>query len=186
MNWCIIQIVPLKLWIRYRRCERNGLEVLFTEAGFFVAMVLLLVESCVLFPTLMCGVFVFSSVSAPSSRPPVLPSSRPHSLTPLHSTPLHSTPLHSTPLHSTPLHSTPLHSTPLHSTPLHSTPLHSLTPLLLRGRRGTMCTAKGSDVCPGVPLASLWCPLGSDNVHCQGVGCTKYALASLWRPSGVP
>lgn len=48
MNWCIIQIVPLKLWIRYRRCERNGLEVLFTEAGFFVAMVLL-VESCVLF-----------------------------------------------------------------------------------------------------------------------------------------
>ena len=27
--------------------------------------------------------------------------------------------------------------------------------LLLRGRRGTMCTAKGSDVRPGVPLASL-------------------------------
>ena len=26
---------------------------------------------------------------------------------------------------------------------------------LLRGRRGTMCTAKGSDVRPGVPLASL-------------------------------
>ena len=41
-------------------------------------------------------------------------------------------------------------------------------PLLSRGRRGTMCTAKGSDVRPGVPLASLWCP-----------------LASLWRPSGV-
>ena len=61
-------------------------------------------------------------------------------------------------------------------------------PLLLRGRRGTMCTAKGSDVRPGVPLASLWCPLGSaafawqawDNVHCQGVGCTP------WRPSGAP
>ena len=29
------------------------------------------------------------------------------------------------------------------------------SPPLLRGRRGTMCTAKGSDVRPGVPLASL-------------------------------
>ena len=28
-------------------------------------------------------------------------------------------------------------------------------PLLLRGRRGTMCTAKGSDVRPGVPPVSL-------------------------------
>ena len=52
-------------------------------------------------------------------------------------------------------------------------------PPLLRGRRGTMCTAKGSDARPGVPLASLWCPLGSaafvwqawDNRFCvAGVG----------------
>ena len=41
-------------------------------------------------------------------------------------------------------------------------------PLLLRGRRGTMCTAKGSDVRPGVPLASLWCPLGSAAFAWQG------------------
>ena len=57
------------------------------------------------------------------------------------------------------------------------------SPPLLRGRRGTTCTAKGSDVRPGVR-----CPLVSaafawqawHNVHCQGVGCTP------WRPSGVP
>ena len=54
-------------------------------------------------------------------------------------------------------------------------------PLLLRGRRGTISTARGSDV-------RLWRSLGSaafawqawDNLHCQGVGCTP------WRPSGVP
>ena len=51
------------------------------------------------------------------------------------------------------------------------------SPPLWRGRRGTMCTAKGSDVRPGVPWVSAsfawhaW-----DNVHCQGVGCTP------WRP----
>ena len=54
------------------------------------------------------------------------------------------------------------------------------SPPLLRGRRGTMCTAKGSDVRPGVPWVSAsfawqkW-----DNVHCQGVGCTH------WRPLGL-
>ena len=71
------------------------------------------------------------------------------------------------------------------------------SPRLLRGRRGTPCIGKGSDVRPGVPLASLWrpsgvplaslwCPLVSaafawqawHNVHCQGVGCTP------WRPLG--
>ena len=55
-------------------------------------------------------------------------------------------------------------------------------PPLLRGRRGTMCIAKGLDVRPGVPWAppllrrfawQAW-----DNVHCQGVGCTP------WRPLG--
>ena len=54
------------------------------------------------------------------------------------------------------------------------------SPPLLRGRRGTMCIAKGSDVRPGVPWVSAsfawqtW-----DNVHCQGVGCTP------WRPLGL-
>ena len=60
---------------------------------------------------------------------------------------------------------------------------HSLThthPPLLRGRRGTMCTAKGSDVRPGVPWVSAsfaW--QAWHNVHCQGVGCTP------WRPLGL-
>ena len=43
-------------------------------------------------------------------------------------------------------------------------------PTLLRGRRVTMCTAKGSDVRPGVPWGSdafAW--QAWDNVHCQGV-----------------
>ena len=54
------------------------------------------------------------------------------------------------------------------------------SPSLLRGRRGTMCTAKGSDVRPGVPWVSAsfaW--QAWHNVHCQGVGCT------LWRPLGL-
>ena len=47
------------------------------------------------------------------------------------------------------------------------------SPPLLRGRRGTMCTAKGSDVRPGVPWVSAsfaW--QAWHNVHCQGLGCT--------------
>ena len=47
------------------------------------------------------------------------------------------------------------------------------SPPLLRGRRGIMCIAKGSDVRPGVPWVSAsfaW--QAWDNVHCQGVGCT--------------
>ena len=54
-------------------------------------------------------------------------------------------------------------------------------PPLLRGRRGTMCTAKGSDVRPGVPWGSasfVW--QACDNVHCQGVW--MYALTSLGAP----
>ena len=53
------------------------------------------------------------------------------------------------------------------------------SPPLLRGRRGTMCTAKGSDVRPGVPWVSAsfaW--QAWHNVHCQG-GCTP------WRPLGL-
>ena len=54
------------------------------------------------------------------------------------------------------------------------------SPLLLRGRRGTMCIAKGSDVCPGVPWVSAsfaW--QAWDNVHCQGVGCTPWRFLGL-------
>ena len=87
-------------------------------------------------------------------------------------------------------------------------------PLLLRHRRGTMCTAKGSDVRPGVPLvslglrcfcvagvgqcalprgrmyavASLWCPLGSAAFAWQAwdnVHCQGVGCMP-WRPSGVP
>ena len=68
------------------------------------------------------------------------------------------------------------------------------SPPLLRGRRGTMCTAKGSDVRPGVPWVSAsfawqaWHNVHCDvafawqawhNVHCQGVGCMP------WRPLGL-
>ena len=54
------------------------------------------------------------------------------------------------------------------------------SPPLLRGRRGTMCTAKGSDVRSGVPWGSAafaW--QAYINVHCQGVRCTP------WRPLGL-
>ena len=63
-------------------------------------------------------------------------------------------------------------------------PLYALaslgSPSFLRGRRGTMCIPKGSDVRPGVPWVSAsfaW--QAWDNVHCQGVGCTP------WRPLGL-
>ena len=58
------------------------------------------------------------------------------------------------------------------------------SPPLLRGRRGTMFTVKGSDVRPGfrwrpwVSASFAW--QAWDNVHCQGVGCT------LWGSAGVP
>ena len=51
---------------------------------------------------------------------------------------------------------------------------------LLRGRRGTMCTGKGSDtpwrplVSAGLSVAFAW--QAWDNVHWQGVRCTP------WRP----
>ena len=58
-------------------------------------------------------------------------------------------------------------------------------PPLLRGRRGAISIAKGSDVRLWRPSGVPWSPpllRGRlwDNVHCQVVGC------SPWRPSGVP
>ena len=54
------------------------------------------------------------------------------------------------------------------------------SPPRLRGRRGTMCTAKGSDVRPGVPwVSAAFAWQAWHNVHCQGVGCTP------WRPLGL-
>ena len=50
-------------------------------------------------------------------------------------------------------------------------------PLLLRGRRGTMCTAKGSDVRPGVPWGSV-----AGVAQCALPRGLMYALASLGAP----
>ena len=83
------------------------------------------------------------------------------------------------PTHS-PTHSLTLSLTHSLTHPLTHPLTHSLTPPLLRGRRGIMCTAKGSDVRPGVPWVSAsfaW--QAWHNVHCQGVGCTP------WRPLGL-
>ena len=58
------------------------------------------------------------------------------------------------------------------------------SPSLLRGRRGTMCTAKGSDVRPGVPLASfglrLFCVAGVG--QCALPRGRMYAPGFRWRP----
>ena len=58
------------------------------------------------------------------------------------------------------------------------------SPPLLRGRRGTMCTAKGSDVRPGVPLASLglrlFCVAGVG--QCALSRGRIYAPGFRWRP----
>ena len=58
------------------------------------------------------------------------------------------------------------------------------SPPLLRGRRGTMCTAKGSDVRPGVSLASLglrlFCVAGVG--QCALSRGRMYAPGFRWRP----
>ena len=58
------------------------------------------------------------------------------------------------------------------------------SPPLLRGRRGTMCTAKGSDVRPGVPLASL----GLRLFCVAGVGQCALPRGRMYAPgsAGVP
>ena len=58
------------------------------------------------------------------------------------------------------------------------------SPPLLRGRRGTMCIVKGSDVRPGVPLASLglcvFCVAGVG--QCALSRGRMYAQGFRWRP----
>ena len=105
-----------------------------------------------LFPTLTCGVFVFSSVSAfLLLRLPSLTHST-HSLTHSFTHSLTHSLTHSCTHSLTHTHTqlTLTHSlnslTLTHSLSLTHSPL-------LRRRRGTMCTAKGSDVRPGVPWA---------------------------------
>ena len=65
-------------------------------------------------------------------------------------------------------------------------PVSLRCPLFLRGRRGTMCTAKGSDVRPGVPPVSLcfrrFCVAGLE--QCTLPRGRMYAPVSLRCPSG--
>ena len=129
----------------------------------------------------------------PPPRPPVLltPHS-PHSLTHTHSLTLtHSLITHS---HSLTHPLTPKASFAwqawdnVHCQGVGCTPRGSAgvpgSPPLLRGRRGTMCIAKGSDVRPGVPLASLglrlFCVAGVG--HCALSRGRMYAPGFRWRP----
>ena len=198
------------------------------------------VVGVVFFPTLTCGVFVFSSVSASfsASSSPVLLLTRPpphthtlthslnhsltqsltHSLTHARTHSLTHTHTHSTHSHTlthtytqslTHTHShthtqlTQLAHSHKHTHSLTHPPTnppthpparpptharthaltHSLT-LLLRGRRGTMCTVTGSDVRPGVPLASLglrlFCVAGVG--QCALPRGRMYAPGFRWRP----
>ena len=132
------------------------------------------------FPTLTCGVFVFSSVSAFLLRrlpPPASHLTHTHSLT--HAlTHSHS---HS---HSHSLTQCAFCVAGVGQCALPRGWMYALaslgSPPLLRGRRGTMCTVKGSDVRPGVPWVSASLAWQAwDNVRCQGLGCTP------WRPLGL-
>ena len=127
------------------------------------------------FPTLTCGVFVFSSVSAPPPPPPLPPHSLTHSLT------------HSLPHSLTP--SLPHSLTPsLTHLLTHLMSSHSLTPSLTHSLTSSListCTAKGSDVRPGVPPVSL----GLRRFCVAGVGQRAlprgrmYALEARWFPA---
>ena len=208
---------PWQRWGKWRvNQESLGIYIYILLGGF----------KHVLFPTLTCGVFVFSSVSAP--RPPPPPSRPPsslthtrthshsltlthsHSLTLTHShTHTHSLSLTHTLTHShshslTLTHSHSLTHTLTHSHSLththtltHShTHTHSLTPslthslCLLRGRRGTMLAGVGQCALPRGRMYApgfRWRPWVSaafawqawDNVHCQGVGCTPRGSAGV-------
>ena len=126
--------------------------------GGSVTLILLSLRFMHFFPTLTCGVFVFSSVSAPPPSRPSRPHSLTHSLTHTHS---HSLTLTHTHSHSLTLTHTHSHSLTLTHTRSHSLTLthsHSLSLTLTHSRTHApthslthLCTAKGSDVRPGVP-----------------------------------
>ena len=125
--------------------------------------------SKVLFPTLTCGVFVFSSVSAPPPpRPPSFPSSLPPSL---HHSLSHSLTHTHTHTHSLSLtHSHSLTHTLTHSLSLTHT--HSLTLSLTHSHTHSLTRPSGS---------AFFAWQAWDNVHCQGVGCTPWRpLVSAW------
>ena len=139
----------------------------------------------VFFPTLTCGVFVFSSVSAPPppSRPPssTLTHSLTHSLVSLTHSLTGVTHSLTGVTHSLTHSLTGVTHSLTHS--LKHSLIHSLTHSH-HGRRGTMCTAKGSDVRPGVPLASLglrlFCVAGVG--QCALPRGRMYAPGFRWRP----
>ena len=123
-------------------------------------------------PTLTCGVFVFSSVSAflrlPPPPPVLLFTHPPHSLT------------HSL-THAFAWQAWDnVHCQGVGCTPWRPSGV-PWAPLVLRGRRGTMCTAKGSNVRPSVPSVSLglgcFCVAGVG--QCALPRGRMYALASL-------
>ena len=137
----------------------------------------------------MCGVFVFSSVSAIRRLPPSPAASRPlththpftHPLTLIHSF-THSLSLTHSLIHSLTYSLTHIMAGVGQSALPRGPPRGSAgvpgSPPLLRGRRGTMYTAKGSDVRTGVPLASLGLRLFCVAGVGQGVGCAPRGFRS--------
>ena len=131
-------------------------------------------QNLVFFPTLTCGVFVFSAVSAPS--PPA--SSRlsththiPHSHTHHFLTHTHipQTLTHSLTHSLTHTHPslTHTHITDSHA---HPTNTHSGQCALPRGKMYAPVSLWRPLVSTALPVAFAW--QAWDNVHCQGVGCT--------------
>ena len=131
-------------------------------------------QNLVFFPTLTCGVFVFSAVSAPS--PPACP----HTHTSLTHTHITSSHTHTTLTHSlTHTHTSLTHThTSLTHTHTHPTNTHSGQCALPRGQMYAPVSLWRPLVSTALPVAFAW--QAWDNVHCQGVGCTPRC------PSGVP
>ena len=114
----------------------------------------------IFFPTLTCGVFVFSAVSAPpSSRL----SSHSHTHTSLvqhhsHTHPNHTHTPHTPHTHAHHTHTYIAHTHItffLHIPHIHHTCTHTHSLAHISHTHGTWCTAKGSEVRPGVPPVSL-------------------------------
>ena len=123
-------------------------------------------EYLMFFLTLTSGIFIFSFVSASRRRLPSL--THTHSLSLAHSHSLTYTHSHTHTLSRSLTHTLTLTLTHTHSLSLTHTLTHShysrtnSLMCILRGRRGTMWTAKGLDIRPGVPRAPRFL--------CNGVG----------------